>query len=74
MTVKALILDRYGTESEFARHLGWTRQQLNRYTTSKRLPGLLQLEQMSSGLGIPLGDLALLFLDQWSQNWQPKEN
>jgi len=74
MTVKALILEKYGTESEFARHLGWTRQQLNRYTTSKRLPGLQQLERMATGLDVPLGDLALLFLDQWSQNWQPKES
>ena len=73
MTVKALILEKYGTESEFASHLGWTRQQLNRYTTSKRLPGLQQLERMATGLDVPLGDLALLFLDQWSQNWQHKE-
>lgn len=59
---KKAILDRYGSESAFARELDWPRQKLNRFTTGARIPDLEDAKQMSDVLRVPIDEMIGFFI------------
>lgn len=68
--LRSKIYGKYKSEAEFARSLGWSRQKLNKLTTGKKLPDIEELNQLSSELGIEVGELLHIFLRAKSTNEQ----
>lgn len=68
--LRSKIYGKYKSEAEFARSLGWSRQKLNKLTTGKKMPDIEELNQLSSGLGIEVGELIHIFLRVKSKNEQ----
>jgi len=61
---------KYRTEAECAKALGWTRQRLNAITTGKRLPSVVELNDLAIVLGVAFDDMANIFLSRMSTNAQ----
>lgn len=72
--LKKLILQKYASEAECARKIGWTRQRLNKITTGCREPSLYELNALAKELGISVSQLVPIFLALKSPNEQQKES
>jgi transcriptional regulator with XRE-family HTH domain len=68
--IKDLIFSKYCSEAECARVVGWSRQKLNRITTFKREPDLVEIDQLAVCLDLSFEYLANIFLLKWSPNEQ----
>lgn len=72
--VKKLILQKYSSEAECARRIGWDRQRLNKITTGYREPSIYELNVLAKTLGVSVSRLVPIFLALKSPNEQQKEN
>lgn len=70
MELNGLIHSRYSSESQLADRLGWSRQKLNRITNGKLEPDLNDTVALSKALGVPLTQIANIFLQDVSTNGQ----
>lgn len=62
MKLRGLIYSKYLNESDFARNLGWSKQQLNRITTGRKLPDLMEVKTLANALNVTIQDLFDIFL------------
>lgn len=58
----------YGSESQMAKTMGWSRQRLNRITNGKKVPDLFELDDIASALNTPFLSVAHIFLRERSTN------
>lgn len=65
--LRSLVYAKYDAESDLACALGWSRQRLNRITNGEKVPNVEELNQIASALDVPIGELALIFLNKKSQ-------
>jgi len=68
--LRSLIFAKFDTEAEFAKEINWSRQKLNKITNGQREPDINDLNDLSKGLGISVGELAHIFLRHKSPNEQ----
>lgn len=68
--VKELILQKYPSEAECARRIGWDRQRLNKITTGYREPSIYELNVLAKTLGVSVSQLVPVFLALKSPNEQ----
>ncbi len=68
MGIKDLILLKFSSEAAFARHLGWSRQRLNKITKLNKSPTVQEINDIATGLGESASDIYLIFLNQMSLN------
>jgi len=68
--LKRLIAERYKSEAQAAKALGWSRQRLNRITNGKKEPDLDEVNALAKLLKKPLGEIAAIFLSKKSPNEQ----
>lgn len=62
MQFRGLIYSKYRNEAALASAMGWNRQRLNKITTGKRVPTLMDLSALSTALSCSLEQLAGYFL------------
>ena len=55
------IAQRYHTESELARALGWTKQKLSKTVIGTRNPKISDLNALSKALDLPVGEVINFF-------------
>lgn len=67
-----IIHEKYRSEAEFARAVGWSRQKMNKITTGKQLPEISELNKMAEMLDVGIPDLLRAFLPE--QEPKQKEN
>ena len=70
LEIRGLIHSKFDSESAFAEHLGWSRQQMNKITTGKRKPSLEEAFAISQALGKDFEEIAQIFLRFWSSKEQ----
>jgi len=58
----------YGSESQMAQAMGWSRQRLNRITNGKKVPDLYELDDIATALNTPFLSVAHIFLEKRSTN------
>lgn len=68
--IKNLILQKYPSEAECARKMGWNRQRLNKITTGFREPSIYELNMLAKTLDISVNRLVPIFLALKSPNEQ----
>ncbi len=66
--IKAMIQEKYPSESALAKQLGWPRQRLNKITTGVRLPTIEEINDLAIALGVSVERLIHIFLLQKSPN------
>jgi hypothetical protein len=66
--IKAELLQRFGSEAEAARQLGWPRQRLNRLTNCVRQPKMSDLTALGRILEKPPSEVVKFFLPDESPN------
>lgn len=69
MTLRGIIYSQYNNEADFARHLGWPRQRLNKIVNGK-MPNIEELNAIAMGLNVPVSDAITFFLPAQSPNGQ----
>lgn len=67
-----LIYAKFKTESACARHMGWTKQRLNKITNGKKIPDITEINMLSHTLEAPIDYLICIFLNYKSPNEQRK--
>ena len=70
LEIRGLIHSKFDSESAFAEYLGWSRQQLNKITTGKRMPSLQETFVLSKALDVNFEEMAQIFLKFWSSKEQ----
>lgn len=68
--LRGAIYERFDSEAEFARVLGWPKQKLNRITTGHREPTITEVNEFAQALKIPVSEVAEFFLQSRSPNGQ----
>ena len=68
MELKERIRNDYGTEAELARHLGWSRQKVNRITKEHHKPSIIGATQLAAALRVPVEEIIEIFLPERSPN------
>lgn len=66
--LRGCIYERFESESEFARLIGWPKQRLSKITNGTKEPTVSEINQIATGLGISVGDVAAFFLGESSPN------
>ena len=66
LEIRGLIHGKFDSESAFADHLGWSRQQVNKITTGKRKPSLDETLAIAEALDKDFEEIAFIFLRFWS--------
>lgn len=61
-TLNGMIHTMYSSETEMAKHMGWSRQRLNRITTGNKVPDLFEIRDIARALGASFMSLARIFL------------
>lgn len=56
-----MILQKYKTESQMAREMGWKRQRLNKIVNGTKIPNVLELNELSEALDASIGMVASFF-------------
>lgn len=69
--LRGLIYAQFDSETDLARQLNWPKQRLNKITNGIKEPNVEELYALSSALGVPIGDMAQIFLRCKSPNEQP---
>ncbi len=67
---RGLVYSKYNNESDFAKALGWPRQRLNKISAGKKVPSLLELDDMAASLNVEPAYLLDIFLSHASPNRQ----
>lgn len=60
--LRGLIYDKYNSEAEMARALGWSRQRLNKITNGLKEPDISELNSIAKRLEKSVGEIAQIFL------------
>ncbi len=68
MSVRDLVLEKFKSEAAFARHLGWSRQRLNKITNLHKSPTVQEINEIAIGLGKSASEVYLIFLRNLSPN------
>lgn len=68
MGIKDVILSKFKSEAAFARHIGWSRQRLNKVTNLVKGPTVQEINLIAEGLEESASDIYLIFLSQTSPN------
>jgi len=68
--LRGAIYERFNSEAEFARALGWSKQKLNRITTGYREPTITEVNEFAQALDISVSEVAEFFLNSKSPNRQ----
>ena len=71
MTLNGLIHNRYGSQTEMATSMGWSRQRLNRILTGRKQPSLDEVCAMAKSLGVSFMTIAQFFLGSASPIGDP---
>ena len=66
--VREMIREKYHSEAECARSMGWKRQRLNKITTGKKIPDIDELNTLAVALGRDVAVLLHIFLNRKSTN------
>lgn len=66
--LSSLIHGQFKSESDFAKHIGWKKQRLNRIVLGDQKPLLNDIEQIANGLNVPFMLVANFFLNKKSTN------
>lgn len=69
--LRRCIYNRFASEAEFSRSLGWTRQRLHKITSGQKKPSLQEAYDIASVLSISIDRVACFFIPQKSPNEQP---
>lgn len=68
--LRGLIYNKFDSESDMARFLGWPRQRLNKITNGMKEPDVKELNEIAEALEKSVGDIAKIFLQHESPNGQ----
>lgn len=60
--LRSMIHGRFISEAKCADALMWTRQKLNKITTGRKMPDIVELSELASVLGKSLQELAEIFV------------
>lgn len=52
--LRQYILDNYGTQNKFAKHIGWSRQRLSGFLASDASPKLGVVNMLARAMGVPV--------------------
>lgn len=66
--LRGLIYGKFKNEAQCAEALSWPRQKLNKITTGAKNPDIEELNELSKCLGVPLQQMANIFLLKKSTN------
>lgn len=69
--LSGLIHGRFRSMSEFAAHIGWSRQRLGKIVNGNKCPTLDDISTISDGLEVPFMMVANIFLRKKSTNSIP---
>ena len=58
------ILKRFKSEAALAKRMGWSRQKLHKVIHGGTSPKISRINELSRGMGIPVGELIELFEQQ----------
>lgn len=61
--LRAAIKERYGSESQLAEKLGWTRQKMSKTVRGERNPRISDINSLSREMMIPVSEV-ISFFDQ----------
>lgn len=62
--LRGIIHTRFRSEAEFARAVGWSRQKMNKITTGKQLPNIMELNKMAEMLDVSIHNFLKAFLPE----------
>jgi len=68
--LRSAIYGLYDSEAEFAREIGWTRQQLSKITNGQKIPDVAEINALASGLHTSVESVCQFFLNRRSPNEQ----
>lgn len=66
--LRLIIQEKYKSEAECARRLGWTRQRFSKIVNALKEPDVSEVEQIAIVLGRSITEIADIFLLAWSTN------
>ena len=66
--LSGLIHGQFDSQAEFARHIGWKKQRINKIVNGDKLPSLYEVQTIAEGLNVPFMMVANIFLQMKSQN------
>ena len=61
-----VIREKFGTEAECARALGWPKQRLNKLVNAIKEPDLTEVAEIALAVGKSVSEVADIFLLYWS--------
>ena len=68
MGLCALIHGQFKSDTDFAKHIGWSRQRLSRILNRTQPPTLDDIQEIADGLGVPVIMVVNFFLTKESTN------
>ena len=68
LQLNGIIHSRFKSETAMAQAMNWSRQRLNRITSGRKVPDIMEVNLMAEALGVPFGDMADIFLRSESTN------
>lgn len=71
--IKLMIHEKYRSEAECARKIGWRRQRLNKITNGLSEPSVYELNEIAKALDTSVNHLVPIFLAMKSPNEQQSE-
>lgn len=68
MELSSLIHGQFRSQAAFSRHIGWSKQHLNKIVNGDKQPSLEEVQTIAEGLSVPFMMIANIFLRQKSPN------
>jgi transcriptional regulator with XRE-family HTH domain len=64
--LRSLIYGRFDSQTEFAKHLNWSKQRLSKVTSGKKEPSISEISEIATGLGMEISAVVPVFVEYWT--------